>query len=151
MARIGGGPFRTFWLPSLNRLFAVRCVAMTQCPVYGWIGPVVNVPTTIIGQTCVENLRSVARIAYEYVPRARNACRWIPSPRALQENNMWQCEDGHEEVVYERMTCPACDALEQLKEMTEERDEFQKECDQKIVELQKQVDELEAADYARRA
>ena len=52
------------------------------------------------------------------------------------------CEEEHEEVAYEKLMCPACEALEQLKDMTEERDELQKECDTRDTDASERDDKI---------
>lgn len=59
------------------------------------------------------------------------------------------CSENHGEVCYNNMSgdCPACFAIEEAKEQL--YDEIGK-LTEKVDKLQKEVDELEAADYARR-
>lgn len=47
---------------------------------------------------------------------------------------MHLCEDKHDEVCFVDVTCPACHSIgvvqDDLDEMTKERDELKKECEQ---------------------
>lgn len=39
------------------------------------------------------------------------------------------CSDGHEEVCYEGRSCPACDLLEQIKDLKRDNDELESQVD----------------------
>ena len=59
---------------------------------------------------------------------------------------MFVCEDGHEQIIHENITCPLCELKEEHKSLEDELDECQAsiyELSEIITELEQKIEELQ--------